>query len=81
MVCGGCPKLPARFVVPGSLCVEEASAFGIEKAFDHPIRDTTREVEIAEIASRFVSIEASQSREGIVVQQSWNLAPLRIRIE
>ncbi len=43
-------------------------------------RDALREIEIAEVGGDFVSVEAGDGGEGVVVEQAGNLAPLGGRV-
>src|SRR5207237_2562202 len=68
------------FSVRTLLRVKKASRHWIEESIHHGIGDATREIEVAEVGSGFVRVQASNCHESIIVQQACNLSGPRGRI-
>jgi len=74
------PGFRGQPFVRGPARVKESAFYRIEEARDHNIRNGSPKAEVAQVRRRFVSVQAGDHREGIIVEHASSLAPLGLGI-
>ena len=60
--------------------IEKSSGCWVEELLDHRVADRPRELEVAEVGSRLVSINAGNRSRSVVIEQAGDFAEFGLRI-